>query len=198
MRSTPTDWPAPLRAIKPDAVIHQLTDLAMLRDPSRLAEALERNSRLRKVGTGNLVAAAVAAGVGYIVAQSIAWVYQPGPQPYLEQAPLDVHASGLLGLSVDGVATLERTVLETTAIRGCVLRYGQLYGPGTGSDDAVGKEVPLHVEAAAWACVLALEKRAVGIYNVAEPNGHVSTDKIRRELGWNESLRSERVNASTP
>jgi hypothetical protein len=44
-----------------------------------------------------------------------------------------------------------------------VLRYGQLYGPGTGNVDARSVELPLHVEAAAWAAVLALEKEAVGV-----------------------------------
>jgi nucleoside-diphosphate-sugar epimerase len=151
---------------------------------------VENNARLRKVGTANLVAAAVAAGVGHIVAQSIAWVYKPGPQPYLEDAPLDVHAEGTLGVSVDGVVALERTVLQTDGINGCVLRYGQLYGPGTGNDNASGADVRVHVEAAAWAAVLAVEKGAIGVYNVAEPNGHVSTDKVRAELGWNERLRA--------
>ena len=178
-----------MKAIKPEAVIHQLTDLALLHDPNKLREAFERNTRLRQAGTANLVAAMVAAGIEHIVAQSIAWFYRPGPEPYCEEAPLDVHASGLLGVSVEGVVALERSVLETPGVRGCVLRYGQLYGPGTGSDD-VAAEVPLHVEAAAWASVLALEQRATGVYNVADPNRHVSSDKVRSELGWNEGLRA--------
>jgi nucleoside-diphosphate-sugar epimerase len=177
-----------LGAIKPEAVVHQLTDLALLRDPARRDEALERNARLRKIGTANLVSAALAAGVERIVAQSIAWIYRPGPEPYLEEAPLDVHAAGLLGVSVEGVTALEEAVLATPGIRGCVLRYGRLYGPGTGTDTA--GEVPLHVQAAAWAAVLAVEKQATGVYNVAEPNPHVSTDRIRMDLGWNEGLRA--------
>ena len=178
-----------MKAIRPEAVIHQLTDLALLRDPSKLQEAFERNMWLRKAGTANLVAAMVAARVEHIVAQSIAWFYRPGPEPHREEAPLDVHAAGPLGVSVEGVIALEQSVLGTAGVRGCVLRYGQLYGPGTGSDD-VAAEVPLHVEAAAWASVLALEQRATGVYNVADPNRHVSTDKVRSELGWNEGLRA--------
>jgi nucleoside-diphosphate-sugar epimerase len=177
-----------LAAIKPQAVLHQLTDLALLSDSSKLAEALERNARVRRIGTANLVGAAVDAGVEHIVAQSIAWVYRPGPEPYLEQAPLDVGAAGLRAVTVEGVAALERTVLSTAGIRGCVLRYGQLYGPGTGADRP--KDIPLHVDAAAWASVLALEKRAAGIYNVAERNPHVSTEKIRTDLGWQDTLRA--------
>ena len=119
-----------MKVIQPEAVIHQLSDLALLHDPSRLREAFERNTRLREAGTANLVAAMVAAGVEHIVAQSIAWFYRPGPEPYREEAPLDDHASGLRGISVEGVLALERSVLETDGVRGCVLRYGQLYGPG--------------------------------------------------------------------
>jgi nucleoside-diphosphate-sugar epimerase len=59
------------------AVIHQLTDLPQLRDPASMAAALGRNARLRELGTRNLVAAALAAGVKRFVAQSIAFAYAP-------------------------------------------------------------------------------------------------------------------------
>ena len=48
--------------IAPNVVVHQLTDLALIHDPSRLEEALTRNTRLRTEGTRNLVVAAVKAG----------------------------------------------------------------------------------------------------------------------------------------
>jgi nucleoside-diphosphate-sugar epimerase len=74
------DAPALTRAmvaVEPAVVIHQLTDLALIRDPSRLAEALTRNARLRTEGTQNLVATALEAGTRRVIAQSIAWVYAP-------------------------------------------------------------------------------------------------------------------------
>ena len=49
----------------------------------------ERNARLRIEGTRNLMAAAQAAGVKRVVAQSIAFVYAPGPKPHREGDPLD-------------------------------------------------------------------------------------------------------------
>ena len=58
---------------RPDVVIHQLTDLAGLLDPSRREEMLARNARLRIEGTPNLVAAATAAGARRLIAQSIAF-----------------------------------------------------------------------------------------------------------------------------
>jgi nucleoside-diphosphate-sugar epimerase len=179
-----------MEAIRPDAVLSQLTDLALLNAPGKLSDALAHNATLRKVGTANLVAASVAAGVGHYVTQSIAWVYKSGNEPYDEDSPLDLDASGDLGVSVDGVATMEKSVLDTPGLRGCVLRYGFIYGPHTGRDTAVDSPLPVHVEAAAWAAALAVEQQAAGIFNVAESNRRVQTDRIRRQLNWNESLRA--------
>ena len=84
---------AALRA-RPDAVIHQLTDLSAIQDPAKRSDALARNARIRDEGTRNLVAAAHGAGARRLVAQSIAWAYAPGPQPHSEEHPLDTNAEG--------------------------------------------------------------------------------------------------------
>jgi nucleoside-diphosphate-sugar epimerase len=63
-----------------------------------------------------------------------------------------------------------------------VLRYGHLYGPGTGTD-APPASMPLSVDGAAHAALLAVE-RGAGAYNIAETEDEVSTDKARRDLGW--------------
>jgi len=74
---------------------------------------------------------------------------------------------------------------------GVVLRYGHLYDPGTGTNTA---EAPaLHVDAVAWAAVLAIEKARRGIYNIAEPSGYLSTEKAQRELGFDASVRLNAV-----
>lgn len=59
-------------AIRPDVVVHQLTDLPRGLDASRMEEGVRRNARIRAEGTAHLVAAAQAGGVRRIVAQSIA------------------------------------------------------------------------------------------------------------------------------
>ena len=83
--------------------------------------------------------------------------------------------------------TRKRLTIFSPPIDGVVLRYGHLYGPGTGTNAA---EAPaLHVDAAAWAAVLAIEKARRGIYNIAEPSGYLSTEKARRELGFDASVR---------
>jgi nucleoside-diphosphate-sugar epimerase len=174
-------------AATPDIVMHQLTDLPLQPDPQQIAASLTRNARLRREGTRNLVAAAEAAGVRRVIAQSIAFAYAPGPEPYAESAPLDVAADGNRQVTVDGVVTLERLVTGTPGIAGVVLRYGRLYGPGTWNETPSGK-APLHVDAAAQAAFLALAAPP-GLYNIAEDDGVVAIDKARRELGFDPAFR---------
>lgn len=173
--------------IGPGSVIHQLTDLPAGLAPEKMAQAVAANARIRDEGTRNLIAAAVAAGAARFVAQSIGWAYREGAMPYHETQPLDTEAAGARRVTVDGVVSLERQVLEAP-LTGTVLRYGQLYGPGTGADEARGTS-PVHVEAAAYAALLALERSPGGIFNVAEDTGVLSTRKARCELGWSPAMR---------
>jgi nucleoside-diphosphate-sugar epimerase len=177
--------------VQPAVVLHQLTDLPPALDPARMAEAVGRNARIRTEGTANLVAAALAARVPRMVAQSIAWAYAPGEGARREEDPLDLAAEGARAVSVRGVAELERLVLRSPPLEGIVLRYGQIYGPGTGADDASGKSTPLHVDAAAWAAVLALGDVEPGIYNISEPGPLMDTSKARSKLGWRADWRHE-------
>jgi nucleoside-diphosphate-sugar epimerase len=179
---------AALMRIAPTVVIHQLTDLPPDLDPTLMAEAAHRNARVRTEGTRNLVAAALAAGSRRLVAQSIAWAYAPGPAPHTEGHPLDLEAEGTRRVSVGGVAALEQSVLGAAGITGTVLRYGQLYGPGTAHAEPKGAS-PVHVEAAAWAAVLALRHAPGGVFNIAEDSSEVSSEKAKRELHWRASLR---------
>jgi nucleoside-diphosphate-sugar epimerase len=174
--------------VAPAVVIHQLTDLALIHNPSRRVEALTRNARLRTEGTQNLVAATLAAGARRVIAQSIAWVYAPGPEPHSEEDPLHLDAAGTAAITIRGVVALEQSVLTAPSLEGLVLRYGWLYGPGTGTEVAAGSP-PLHVDAAALAAALALDRGAPGIYNIAEPPGPVSVQKAQREWGWDPSFR---------
>ena len=175
-------------AAKPDIVIHQLTDLPPGLDPAKMADAIGRNARIREEGTHNLIDASIAAGAKRLIAQSIAWMYAPGPQPHRENDPLDRAADGPRGITLAGVVSLETQTLQSPPLDGIVLRYGQLYGPGTGSDEPRGN-TPLHVDAAAHAALLAVARGGTGIYNIAEPNDLIATDKARRELGFDARFR---------
>ena len=172
-------------AAKPDAVIHQLTDLAFAPGTPRYQEGLARNARLRVEGTRHLAAAAQAAGVTRLIAQSIAWIYTPAPGARVETDPLDDDPAK--AGTIDAVRVLEDTTLAMP--EGIVLRYGFLYGPGTWSLDKPIKPPAVHVDAAAQACVLALTQATPGIYNIAEDDGYCSSDKAKRELGFEAEFR---------
>jgi len=172
---------------RPDVVMHQLTDLPPGLDPALMAAASARNARIREEGTRNLIDAALRAGAKKLIAQSIAFAYAEGPLPHHETDPLNVDGEGPAGASARAVASLETQVLEAP-LGGVVLRYGRLYGPGTGFDTATGAG-PVHVDAAAYAAYRTVAAGAPGIYNIAEDDGAVCSDKAKQWLGWNASWR---------
>jgi hypothetical protein len=82
-----------------------------------------------------------------------------------------------------GILELERLVLRTHGIDGIVLRYGLLYGPGTGRDGpSPGDAARVHVADAARAAALAVDA-PLGIYNIVDDGGSVSNARARRTLG---------------
>ncbi len=170
----------------PAIVIHQLTDLPPALDPAKMPEALVRNARIREIGTRNLVAATAGAGAQRMIAESIAFAYAPGPMPYREDAPLNVDHPDF-GSTARAVASLEQQVLAAP-FEGIVLRYGRLYGPGTGFDRPP-RGGPLHVDDAADAARRAIMGGKPGIYNVAEDDGTVSSSKAADALGWKPGFR---------
>jgi nucleoside-diphosphate-sugar epimerase len=120
------DAPAVMDAIttfEPDAVLHQVTDLPDRVD--ELPDFAERNDRGRMEGTRNLVSATRAAGARHFLAQSIA------RRPPGRGGVVDEH---------------ECVVRE---IGGVVVRYGQLYGPGTFYENGLPQHPRIHVVEAA-------------------------------------------------
>ncbi|WP_431043332.1 NAD-dependent epimerase/dehydratase family protein [Streptomyces sp. P1-3] len=107
-------------AAAPDVVVHQLTDLAY-GDPAA-------NGRIRREGTRNLVGAAKRAGVTRIVAQSLAFAYEPGDGPADERTPLDA-TPGRRAAMRGSLRALEEACAELPEY--VILRYGEFYGPGT-------------------------------------------------------------------
>jgi nucleoside-diphosphate-sugar epimerase len=172
---------------RPDVVIHQLTDLPSAPGTPGYPAAQEANRRLRIEGTRNLVRAATMAGVRRVIAQSIAFIYAPGEGARSETDQLDITAEGARQSTVQGIIALEREVLQTPDISGVVLRYGYLYGPGTWYE-APPKPPSVHVDAVAHAALLSADK-GIGVYNVAEDDGAVSSAKAARELGFDPAFR---------
>jgi nucleoside-diphosphate-sugar epimerase len=177
-----------LYEIRPEVVIHQLTDLPYALEASKMTAALARNARLRDVGTHNLVAAALHAGARRLIAQSISFIYDEGAKPHRETDPLLPVTHPVYGETVRGVLSLERQVTEAP-LEGLVLRYGLIYGPGTGFDAPIAPG-SVHVDAAAKAAELAVTRGERGIYNVTESDGAALSDKAIKSFGWDSAWRS--------
>lgn len=151
------DAPALEQAVReyaPDLVIHQLTDLPD--DPEDLPAGRAANARMRRDGTAHLLGAAAAAGTERFLAQSVAWE--------------------MSGAGQDAKQFLEDSVM---GVGGVVLRYGQLYGPGTYYREAATLPDPprIHIEEAAARTVRALDL-ATGVYAVTE-DGPMDFDPAR-------------------
>ena len=177
-------------AARPEIVVHQLTDLPSAPGTPGYEDGQRRNVRLRREGTRNLMDAARAAGVSRVIAQSIAFAYAPGKTPHHESDPLDVDAEGIRRETVGGVKALEEAVLGAAGITGVVLRFGYFYGPGTWNATAT-KPPSIHIDGAAHATLLALDRGPAGIYNIAEDDGAVSIVKARAQLCFDPAIRLE-------
>jgi len=112
-------------AFGPEVVFHQLTDLPDA--AADLGRFSDRNDRIRGEGTRNLLAAAATAKAQRVIVQSISWEL-PGEN---RRAITASH---------------ERAVLDAG---GVVIRYGQLYGPGTFYPGAPPQPPRIHVDDAA-------------------------------------------------
>jgi nucleoside-diphosphate-sugar epimerase len=168
----------------PDAIVHQMTALSAahagkpnLRKPGRFFAG---TGRLRSEGTDHLLAAAQAAGVSRIVAQSAAIFNgtRQGGWATTEEDPLEAISPAAAGVTA-AVGHLETAVVGAG---GAALRYGGLYGPGANEDQIMlvrKRMFPLvgsgagcfswvHVDDAASATVLAVEQGAAGIFHIAD------------------------------
>jgi nucleoside-diphosphate-sugar epimerase len=178
---------AAMRAAKPEAVIHQLTDLPREFDETRIAAAYAANACIRGEGTRNLIAAALAASARRFIAQSIAFGYASGGEPHPETDPLNL-ADPERAVTIKGAADMELQVLSARGLDGIILRYGLFYGPGTWHEKPTRKP-SLHIDSAAQAACLALTRGARGIYNVADDDGVVAIGKARAKLGFDPQFR---------
>jgi nucleoside-diphosphate-sugar epimerase len=163
---------------QPTIIIHQLTDLPYGVPADKMAAARVHNDKIRDVGTRNLIQACQGIAVTRFIAQSISFAYQAGPLPHVESDPL----------SSESLTAFENQVLEGN-FAGIVLRYGRFYGPHTGAERLEGPN-RVHVDAAAQAALLAVTRGQRGVYNIAEDEEEVTSQKAIRELGWNPAFRT--------
>lgn len=168
---------------EPDVIVHQMTSLAGAPDMRHFDRWFRATNALRTRGTENLLAAAGAAGVHRFVAQSYtSWTNIPEGGPVkTEEDPLDPDPPRQQRETLAAIRFVEQAVIGAP-LEGVVLRYGNLYGPGASESlvELVRKrKVPvlgggggvwswIHVDDAAAATVIAVERGRAGIYNVVD------------------------------
>ena len=164
---------------QPDVIVNQMTGLserhAGTRNPRRADRFFASTNRLRTEGIDHLLAAAQAAGVSRIVTQSHASFNGAREGGWVKsEDDLLAPAEG-----AEAVASLERLVVGAG---GVALRYGAFYGSGSNNGQVTlvrRRMLPLvgggagytswvHVEDAARATVLAVERDCTGVFNVVD------------------------------
>jgi nucleoside-diphosphate-sugar epimerase len=180
---------------EPEVIVHELTALSGnmsardMRHPERSPMATMTN-RLRTEATDHLLAAGRAVGTRRFVAQSFAafrWARTGGPVQ-TEADPLDANPPAELRVPLVGILHVEQAVSAIEWGEGVVLRYGGFYGPGTSISRAPDAEMAapvrkrrfpivgggggvwslVHVDDAAAATVIAVDRGQPGIYNIVD------------------------------
>ena len=185
------DSEAVLRAVQaaaPEAIIHQMTALAGWNDLKHFDAGFAVTNRLRTEGVDHLIRAARAAGTRRLIVQgfaSLASIREGGPVK-TEDDPFDPNPPEAMRNTFAALQHLESSVTAATDLEGLVLRYGFIYGPGTSLDE--GGEYPklvrkrqfpivgdgggvwsfTHVDDAATAAVIGVERGAPGVYNIVD------------------------------
>ena len=180
---------------EPEVVVHELTALSgkmgirEARHPDRSPMA-EVTKRLRMEATDHLLAAGRAVGARRFVAQSFgAFRFaRTGGLVQTEADPLDPDPRRALQPGLEAILYLERAVTTIDWGEGLALRYGGFYGPGTAlslAPDAAmtaavrKRRLPIvgdgggvfsyvHIEDAAAATAIAVERGRPGVYNVVD------------------------------
>jgi nucleoside-diphosphate-sugar epimerase len=165
---------------QPEAIIHQATALAGARFGRKLDRTFAPTNRLRTEGTDALLAAGREVGVRRFVAQSFAnyrYAREGGPVK-TEDDPLDPDPPASTRQTNAAMRDLDETV---TAGGGVALRYGSFYGAQNDQlvklvrrryfpiiGDGGGVISWIHLDDAAAATLLALEREGAGIYNIVD------------------------------
>jgi 2-alkyl-3-oxoalkanoate reductase len=165
---------------EPDAIVHEATALTGVRFSRNLDRSFAQTNRLRTEGIDALLAAARDADVHRFVAQSFAsmrYAREGGPVK-TEDDPLDPNT--LPGMH-EGDAAMRYLDKSVTDAGGIALRYGIFYGASNDGlvepvrkrqfpivGEGSGLSSFIHLDDAAAATVLALERGEAGIYNIVD------------------------------
>jgi nucleoside-diphosphate-sugar epimerase len=180
---------AAMRRARPEVIVHEATALSGVASrPRRWDQSFALTNRLRLEGTDHLIAAARAAGARRLVAQSFAgWPYaRVGGPIKTEEDPLDPKPVPALRDALAAIRHVEAAVAAADDLEGIILRYGAFYGPSTSLgvggihfeqirrrrlliiEPGTGVWSFVHIDDAATATSVAIERGAPGIYNIVD------------------------------
>jgi nucleoside-diphosphate-sugar epimerase len=173
---------------RPDVIVHQMSGLARMTSLKHFDDEFELTNQLRTIGTDYLLEAARANGVRRLIAQSFGnWNYaRVGGAVKTEDDALDPNPPLEMRRTLAAIRAVESKVLGADGLEGVVLRYGNLYGPGTSIayggtivETIRKRQFPIvgsgagvwsfaHVVDVASATLAAIERGAPGVYNVCD------------------------------
>ena len=179
---------AAVMAAQPEVVIHQMTGLTGVTNFKKFDDEFAVTNRLRTEGLDYLLEAARAVGARRFIVQSYGnWNYErTGTRAKTEDDPFDSDPPATMTRTLAAIRYLESTVVDNDDIEGMALRYGNFYGPGAHIGeggvfldqirkrrlpiigDGAGVWSFIHYDDVAMATMLALDRGAPGIYNVAD------------------------------
>jgi nucleoside-diphosphate-sugar epimerase len=177
-----------IRRAEPEVIIHQLTALTGVGNFKKLDEEFSLTNRFRTEVTDTMLAAARLVGTRRFIAQSFCgWPFaREGGPVKTEEDPLDRNPPVSFSKTLAAIRYLENTVQRTVDLQALALRYGILYGPGTGIakdgsivdlvrkrrlpivGDGAGIWSFIHLSDVARATVAAITRGEPGIYNVVD------------------------------
>lgn len=179
---------AAIRRAEPEVIIHQLTALAGVGNFRKLDQEFALTNRFRTEVTDTMLAAARLVGTRRFIAQSFCgWPFaREGGPVKTEEDPLDPNPPASFSKTLAAIRYLEDTVQRTVDLQVLALRYGVMYGPGTGIakdglivelvrkrrmpivGDGAGIWSFIHIQDVARATVAAISHGDPGIYNVVD------------------------------
>ncbi len=179
---------AAVRKAEPEVILHELTALAGTGNFKKFDEEFALTNRFRTEVTDTLIAAARLVGARRFIAQSFCgWPFaREGGPIKTEEDPLDPTPPEKCRKALAAIRYLEDAVRGAADLNAQALRYGILYGPGTGiaNDGFIvemvrKRKLPIvgdgagiwsftHTADVARATVAAMSRGEPGIYNVVD------------------------------
>jgi nucleoside-diphosphate-sugar epimerase len=178
-----------IRKTEPEVIIHELTSLSGVTGSFRKFDReFALTNRFRTEVTDTMLAAAGVVRARRFIGQSFCgWPFaREGWIIKTEEDPLDASPPASFRKTLEAIRYLENAIIRAENIEALALRYGLLYGEGTGfaRDGAIVRQIRkcripiigegagvwsfIHVDDAARATLAAVSRGNPGIYNIVD------------------------------